>query len=235
MRIEAALFDVFGTVVDWRRGVAKAVRPVLEAEGIALAPEALADAWRAEYEPGMAPIRDGARGYVALDLLHRENLDRALARLGLGARIDRPTREGMTAAWERLPAWPDAVPGIAAMRAERIVAPCSNGSTRLMVRLARFAGLSWDCVLGAEIARSYKPDPAVYLASAAALGLAPQQVAMVAAHNADLAAARALGFRTAFVPRPEEHGAGQRTDLAPEGEWDWVAPDLEALAAEMGR
>ncbi len=235
MRVEAALFDVFGTVVDWRRGVADAVRPVLEAEGIAVAPEALADAWRAEYQPGMAPIRDGVRGYVPLDRLHRENLDRALETLGLGPRIDGAMRERMTAAWERLPAWPDSVPGIAAMRAERIVAPCSNGSIALMVRLARFAGLSWDCVLGAEIARSYKPDPAVYLASAAALGLAPERVAMVAAHNEDLAAAQALGFRTAFVPRPEEHGPGQRSDLVPEGDWDWVAPDLEALAAEIGR
>ncbi len=232
MNLDAAIFDVFGTVVDWRRGVSEAVAPVIADAGLSLAPEDLADAWRAEYEPAMAPIRAGHRPYVALDILHRENLDRALGSVG-GGSIPGAMRDRLTTAWERLPPWPDSLEGLAAMRRAMIVAPCSNGSIALMTRLARFAGLPWDCILGAEIAQSYKPDPRVYLAACAALQLDPGHVVMVAAHNGDLAAARAVGLRTAFVPRPLEHGPGQTTDLAPEGDWDVVAPDLEALAGRL--
>jgi len=231
--VEAAVFDVFGTVVDWRRGVAEAVAPVLARVAPGIAPDGFADAWRDEYQPAMARIRSGRRGYVALDDLHLENLDRVLVRFGLAEAVDAPTRHAMNRAWERLPPWADAVPGLHDLRARTIVAPCSNGSIALMTRLAREAGLPWDCILGADIAAAYKPDPAVYLASAAALRLAPGRVMMVAAHNDDLAAAQALGFRTAFVPRPGEHGAGQTTDLTPAGEWDVIAPDLRALAARL--
>ncbi|GMG82510.1 haloacid dehalogenase type II [Paralimibaculum aggregatum] len=233
MTIEAAIFDVFGTVVDWRRGVAEAVAPAFAARGIALAPERFADAWRAEYQPGMAPIRAGTRGYTPLDVLHRENLDRALVACGLGEIFDGPERDALNTAWEKLPPWPDSVPGIAAMRRRLLVAPCSNGSIALMARLARFGGLEWDAILGAEIAQTYKPEPEVYLRAAAALRLPPGQVVMVAAHNDDLAAARAAGLATAFVPRPAEHGPGQRSDLAPEADWDFVAPEMTALAERL--
>lgn len=233
MTPKAAIFDVFGTVVDWRRGVAEAVAPVLAAKGIAVAPEAFADAWRAEYDPAMARVREGARGYVPLDDLHLENLERVLARLAIAERFTETERREMNRAWEKLPPWPDSVAGLAAIRARRLVAPCSNGSVALMARLARFGGLEWDCILGAETARDYKPNPAVYLASAAALRLAPAEVVMVAAHNGDLRAARAVGLQTAFVPRPGEHGPGQTIDLAPEGDWDFVAEDFPALARQL--
>lgn len=231
--LKAAIFDVFGTVVDWRRGVAEAVRPAFEAKQIALAPELFADAWRREYQPGMEPIRSGQRGYTALDILHRENLDRALAASGLAEAFSAGERDAMNAAWEKLPPWPDAAEGVRQIRSAMLVAPCSNGSIALMVRLARFAGLSWDAILGAEIAGTYKPEPAVYLRSAAALGALPHEVVMVAAHNGDLAAARAAGLATAFVPRPTEHGPGQATDLEPSEEWDFAAPDLPALARRL--
>lgn len=228
--IRAAIFDVFGTVVDWRRGVAEAVAPVLAAKGIEADPHAFADAWRAEYQPAMERIRSGARPYEQLDVLHHENLHRVLSDLGVAARFTEAETWEMNAAWEKLPPWPDSVPGIAAMRERMIVAPCSNGSIALMARLARFGRLGWDCILGADVARAYKPDPRAYLGSAEALRLRPEEVVMVAAHNGDLAAAAALGFPTAFVPRPTEHGAGQTTDLAPTGPWDFVAEDMAALA-----
>jgi 2-haloacid dehalogenase len=234
MQAKAALFDVFGTVVDWRRGVADALAPVFDAKRIRADAHAFADAWRAEYQPAMERVRSGARGYVPLDMLHLENLGRALEAFGLADAVDAAERAALNTAWERLPAWPDAAEGLAALRRGMIVAPCSNGSIALMVRLARHAGLGWDCVLGADIARAYKPDPAVYLASAEALGLAPGEVVMVAEHNDDLAAARALGFRTAFVPRPGEHGPDQTTDLAPAADWDAVAEDLRDLARRLG-
>lgn len=222
--LKALIFDVFGTCVDWRSSVAREVAKVLPDLDAA----AFATAWRAEYDPAMARIRDGGRGYVPLDDLHLENLHRVAAAFGVTA------PDHLNAAWERLDPWPDVVPGLTALKAQRIVAPCSNGSIALMTRLARWGGLPWDCILGAEIARDYKPKPQVYLAACAALRLDPSEVMMVAAHNDDLAAARAAGLATGFVPRPTEHGPGQATDLAPAADWDVVAGDFRDLARRLG-
>jgi 2-haloacid dehalogenase len=180
----------------------------------------------------MERVRSGGRGYVPLDDLHRENLVRVLSVRGVDA--FRPAEITQLArAWERLDAWSDVRPGLRAVKARAIVAPCSNGSIALMTRLARHAGLDWDCVLGADIAKDYKPKPAVYRAACDALRLAPRAVMMVASHNDDLAAARAAGLRTGFIARPYEHGAGQRSDLGPEAEWDVIAGDLRDLAAKL--
>ena len=142
-------------------------------------------------------------------------------------------RDDLNRAWEKLPPWPDSVEGLTRLKSRLAIATCSNGSIALMTWLAKYGGLPWDAVLGAEIAKAYKPQPAVYLASAAALGLAPAEVMMVAAHNGDLAAARACGLKSAFLPRPREHGAGQTSDLQPESAWDVIASDLNDLADQM--
>lgn len=221
--IQALIFDVFGTCVDWRNSVARAVARQLPGVDAT----AFAEAWRAEYDPAMARIRDGGRGYVPLDDLHLENLHRTARKFGVEA------PDSLNTAWERLDPWPDVTDGLNAMRQTRIVAPCSNGSIALMTRLARYAQLPWDCILGAEIAQDYKPKPAVYLASCAALRLPADTVMMVAVHNGDLHAARAAGLKTAFVPRPTEHGPDQTTDLAPDADWDIVADDFNDLAARL--
>jgi 2-haloacid dehalogenase len=218
--MRALFFDVFGTCVDWRTSVRRELRE----HGL---PEELADEWRALYQPQMETVRSGARAWADLDVLHREALDALLTRHGL--RADDP--DELTRAWHRLDPWPDTVPGLTRLKARFIIAPCSNGHIALSVALARHAGLPWDVILGAEIAHAYKPRPAVYEASAAALRLPPREIVMVAAHNGDLQAAQALGFGTAFVPRPAEHGPGQTTDLEPEGEWDVVARDFLELAS----
>ena len=218
----AFLFDVFGTCVDWRRSVAREVERALPG----VDPVAFAVAWRAEYDPSMARIREGNRGYVPLDVLHRENLERVAARFGVAV----PDPEGLTRAWEKLDPWPDVVEGLGALRRSGLIAPCSNGSIALMARLARYAALPWDAIAGADLARGYKPQPEVYRASCAALGLPSSEVIMVAAHNADLFAARAEGLRTAFVARPEEHGSGQEIDLEPESDWTYIARDFKELA-----
>jgi 2-haloacid dehalogenase len=177
----------------------------------------------------MERIRTGNRGYVPLDDLHMENLSAVLARFG--AECSDP--EALNQAWERLAPWPDTVPGLVALKKHHIIAPCSNGSIALMTRLAKHAGLPWDCILGADIARDYKPKASVYLACAAALRLEPSEVDMVAAHNDDLFAARAAGLKTAFVARPTEHGPEQTTDLEPASNWDWIANDFQDLAEQM--
>lgn len=226
----AFLFDIFGTVVDWRSGVAAFAAPFLEERGIALDPFEFADLWRAEYQPAMQRIRSGGRPYVALDTLHLENLDRVLEKTGLNVAFDNKARQALNQAWEHLPPWPDSVQGIARLRDRFIVAPCSNGSIALMTRLARHAGLTWDCILGADIARDYKPRLEVYQACCQALQLPPENVVMVAAHNDDLVAARKAGLATAFIPRPREHGDSQKTDLEPVDSWDMVANSLTELA-----
>ena len=220
--MRALFFDVFGTCVDWRTSI----RRELRRRGL---PEGLADEWRALYQPQMETVRSGAREWVDLDVLHREALDRLLAEHGLTV----ADPDELTRAWHRLDPWPDTVPGLTRLKERCIVAPCSNGHIAQAVNLARFAGLPWDVILGAEIARAYKPRPEAYLASAAALKLAPSEIVMVAAHNGDLRAAQALGFHTAFVPRPTEHGPEQTTDLEPEGDWDVVAGDFLELAEKL--
>lgn len=232
MAIRAAVFDVFGTVVDWRSGVAGEMAGRLRDKGLDHDAGAFADAWRAEYQPAMERIRSGARGYVPLDDLHRENLDRALKATGLETHFDKAERDALNLAWERLPPWADSVAGVAAIRGRVPVATCSNGSIALMVALSRFAGLCWDAILGAEIAQGYKPDPKVYLAAAAALRLEPGEVLMVAAHNSDLDAARAAGLKTAFIPRPDEKGPGLGESRAT-GAWDIIADDLVDLAEKI--
>lgn len=226
---KALIFDVFGTCVDWRKSIAREV-----SDSFATSPNppdalAFADAWRGEYDPAMDRVRNGTRGYVPLDDLHRENLDIVAARFG----VTPPDPAHLSRAWERLSPWPDVPEALETLRKSALIAPCSNGSIALMTHLARHAGLPWDCILGADIARDYKPKPAVYLASCAALRLAPSEVMMVAAHNNDLDAARAAGLQTAFFPRPTEYGPAQTTDLTPEADWDIIATDASDLANRL--
>ncbi|SDL06624.1 haloacid dehalogenase type II [Aliiruegeria lutimaris] len=223
--IEALIFDVFGTCVDWRNSVAREVAAVLpEVDAFAFA-----DAWRGEYDPAMARVRAGNRGYIPLDDLHLENLHIVADRFG----VELADPEALNRAWDKLDPWPDVVVGLNEIRRSRIVAPCSNGSIALITRMARNAGLPWDCVLGADLAHDYKPKPEVYRAACAALRLPPAKVMMVAAHNSDLRAARAQGLATGFVLRPQEHGAQQNTDLLAEDDWDIVAADFHELAARV--
>lgn len=224
MNIRALVFDVFGTLVDWRSGIAREVRTIL---GPAVDAIAFADAWRGEYQPAMEEVRAGTIPFSRLDVLHRRNLDRVIARLQL--QVDEATRAKLNFAWHRLDAWPDVTPALARLRGRFLLAPCSNGNISLMANLARWNGWHWDAILGAEIARDYKPKLEVYRATAAAFDCAPNEVMMVAAHSSDLAAAAQAGLRTGFVARPDEYGPGSG-EHAPSITVDASASDLEALA-----
>jgi len=229
---KALLFDVFGTVVDWRSSVVAGLSAHFANSGVSRDWERFTLDWRGLYQPAMESVRSGARPYVPLDVLHRENLAQLADRDGLD--LDDAALDGLTRLWHRLDPWPDSAKGLARLRADRIVAPLSNGNIALMVALARHGGLIWDAILGAEIARSYKPAPAVYLAAAQALDLPPGACMMVAAHNSDLHAARDLGMQTAFVLRPTEYGPEQTEDLTAEDDWDIVTNGLTGLAAALG-
>jgi 2-haloacid dehalogenase len=230
----ALLFDVFGTCVDWRSGVAREGEALGRRLGISGVDWfAVADAWRDQYQPQMETVRGGKRAWVTLDVLHREALDTVLAAFGLDD-VPAAERDELTLAWHRLDPWPDVVEGLTRLKSRSIIAPCSNGHIALMVTMAKRAGLPWDAILGAEIARAYKPQPSVYLRSAEALGLEPGAVMMVAAHPNDLVAAAGCGLRTAYVPRAAEFGPAGAGDLAPEQEFDLVADDFRDLAARLG-
>ncbi len=231
--VKALIFDVFGTVVDWRGSLIAELAAFGTARGIAADWPALVDAWRGAYVPSMDRVRHGARPWVILDTLHRETLDRLLDEFGI-AGLDDATRASLNRLWHRLRPWPDAVAGLTRLRRRFVIAPLSNGNLALLTNMAKHAGLPWDAVFGADLFRHYKPDPETYLGACTLLDLPPGQVMMVAAHNGDLAAAHALGLATGFVPRPAEHGPGQTRDLTPEGKWDVVAPDFAALAGKLG-
>ncbi|GAA1041338.1 haloacid dehalogenase type II [Virgisporangium ochraceum] len=225
--VQAVLFDTFGTVVDWRTGISTAVR----AHHTGIDADAFADAWRARYQTSMEPVRRGDRPFTTLTRLHRENLTATLDEFGL--RLTPAETDRLNRAWERLPPWPDSVEGLTLVRRHRIIGPLSNGNVGLLARMARHAGLPWDVVIGSDVTRRYKPQPEAYLRAVTLLELEPAQVMLVAAHNDDLAAARAVGLATAFVPRPTEHGPAQTTDLAPGSDWDVVAADLVDLAHRL--
>ena len=234
--VKALVFDVFGTVVDWRSGVARDARAFLARHGQAGAdPFAFADAWRRRYQPAMEQVRSGRRPFTRLDVLHRENLDLVLRDHGIDpAGIAAEELDWLNRAWHRLDPWPDTIPGLIRLRARHFLAPLSNGNILLLANMAKRAGIPWDAVLGAEAAQAYKPQPEAYLRTADILGLQPGEVALVAAHNGDLAAARKAGLKTAFVLRPAEHGPNQTTDTHAEQDWEAVASSFEELADRLG-
>ena len=231
-RLKAVLFDVFGTVVDWRTSVIRQLAAFGAERGLDAEWAAITDDWRGEYQPAMEEVRSGRRAWTPLDALHRESLERVLAHHGL-REVTASELDALTMAWHFLDPWPDAVPGIQTLRTRFTVGTLSNGNTTLLTDMAEHGGLPWDVVLGAETARAYKPRPEAYLRNVAALGLDVDEVMLVAAHNTDLAAATSLGLRTGFVPRPTEYGPGQTRDLRPEGSWDITAPDIGTLAAAL--
>ena len=230
-QIRAVLFDTFGTVVDWRTGVATEIQKFAEGRQLSVNAAKLADAWRAEYQPSMARVRAGKRGYVPLDQLHYENLIVARGNIGIApAGFEERELHELNRAWEHLPAWPDSCAGIDRLRESYIVGPLSNGNTALLLAMAKNAGLRWDLVVGLDLLRTYKPDPAAYLGVASLLRLDPGEVMLVAAHNSDLRAAGEAGLATAFVRRATEHGPGQSTDLTPADDWDVSVEDFTELA-----
>jgi 2-haloacid dehalogenase len=232
--VRAVLFDTFGTVVDWRSGIASAVRVFAADRALTLDPEEFADAWRARYEPAKERVRSGQRPYVSLDTLHRENLDTVLRARDIDPGSFAPGElTSLAAAWHFLPPWPDSVEGIRQVRQHFIVGPLSSGNTALLVDMAKAAGLPWDVILGSDISCAYKPTPDAYRKPAALLGLDPGEVMLVAAHNNDLKGARRAGLATAFIARPTEHGRHQATDLTAADDWDLTAASITDLAGQL--
>jgi len=233
LELKALVFDVFGTVVDWRTSIANEASDQLKNKGFDLNWLAFAEAWRAKYQPSMESVRSGKRGYVRLDILHLENLMEVLEEFKVSG-LSSGDLDYLNRAWHRLEPWPDSVSGLQRLKKKFIIGTMSNGNVALMVNMAKHSGLPWDVILGAEPAQAYKPDPKTYLTGVDWLGLQPDEVLMCAAHNNDLVAARNQGLKTAFIARPREYGKDQSVDIEAEYEFDFITTDMNDLADQLG-
>jgi 2-haloacid dehalogenase len=230
--VKALVFDIFGTVVDWRGGVAREAERILKPLGHTLDWFAFAEAWRKLYGSSMEQVRSGKRAFVKLDILHRESLETIRTQFKL-PKLEESTLAELNLAWHKLEAWPDVGPAFARLHKKFLMAPCSNGNIAMMANMARHNDLQWDAILGAEIAQDYKPKASVYLKSCEALNLNPAQVMMCAAHSGDLAAAQKLGMRTGHIARPNEGGPGVG-ETQPKGSFDIAAKDFNDFAEKLG-
>lgn len=231
--IRALTFDVFGTVVDWRGGIAREAENMLAPKGVSLDWGAFANAWREQYQPAMAVVREGRRGYVVMDQLHREMLEAALEKFGI-TNLSEPEKHTLTMGWRRLDPWPDVIEGMDRLKANFALAALSNGNVALVLAMAKRAGIPWDTILGSQLVGTYKPDAAIYDSAPRFLDVAPQQIMMVACHPWDLDAAKARGLRTAYVHRPLEWGPGTERPLPEAGTYDVIVHSFTELADAMG-
>jgi len=231
--VKAFIFDVFGTVVDWRGSIIRQCEDFGRVKGIEADWPAFADAWRGRYRPYMNKVRTGELPWTNLDALHRMGLEDVLKEFEISGLSDGEKAE-MNFFWHFLRPWSDSVAGLYRLKNRYIIAPMSNGNIRLMTDMAKYSGLPWDCILGAEVARHYKPDPESYLTAVELLGLRPEQVVMTAAHQPDLMSAQKTGVKTAFVPRPMEHGPDRTPDPTPDPSFNVVASSFVDLAAKVG-
>ena len=231
-KVQALVFDVFGTVVDWRSTIQREGEQLGKSKGLEVDWARFADAWRAGYAPAMDRVRRGELPWTPLDRLHRMILDELLEKFEI-RNLTEPEKANFNRVWHRLSPWPDSIGGLTRLRRKFILATLSNGNVALLVNMAKHAGLPWDCVFSAELVKHFKPAPEVYQMAADLLDLKPAEVMMVAAHKDDLRAAPKVGLRTAFVPRPLEHGPGRSADPGPHTGFDIVAPDFFDLAAQL--
>ncbi len=232
--VKALVFDVFGTVVDWRSSITREGEKLGKRKGVTTVDwEEFADAWRGGYGPSMNLVRTGELPWTRIDDLHRMVLDELLEKFGIEG-LTEEEKVDFNKAWHRLDGWPDSAAGLTRLKTRYVIGTLSNGNVALLTNMAKHAGLPWDCILSAELAKHYKPDPEAYLMAADILGLEPSQVMMSAAHKGDLKAARAQGLKTAFIPRPGEHGPRREIDTSSEDWIDVVATDFNDLAAKMG-
>jgi 2-haloacid dehalogenase len=231
--VKALVFDVFGTVVDWRSSIIREVEALFGAKGIAVDRAAFADDWRRGYQPAMHRVRTGALSWTKIDALHRMILDELLEKYRIAV-LSEGEKEHLNRAWHRLQPWPDAVQGLERLKRRFIIGTLSNGNMALLVNMAKHARLPWDVVLSAELAHHYKPDPEAYRMVPAMLDLPPAAVMLVAAHPNDLAAAAKEGLKTGYVPRPLEWGPAGKPHAPSDTRFDVVAADFNELAASLG-
>ncbi len=232
--VKALTFDVFGTVVDYRGSIIREGERINRTKGLDVDWAAFADAWRARYRPSMDRVMQETLSWTTLDSLHRQSLDELLLQFEISDRFTEEEKDQLNRVWHRLQPWPDAIPGLTHLRKRFILATLSNGNIALLVNMAKYSALPWDCILSAELAQAYKPDPRAYQMAINLLGLRNHEVMMVAAHQEDLRAAQAQGMQAAFIPRPLERGPHNVPDLTPDPAFQVMAIGFMDLAQQLG-
>lgn len=233
MAVKAMVFDTFGTVVDWRGSIMEEGRAWGKDKGLQVDWARFADRWRAGYAPAMEKVRKAERPWTKLDDLHRELLEDLLKEFHING-LTEAEKDHWNRVWHRLKPWPDSVAGLTRLKKKYVIAPLSNGNVALLTNMAKHAGLPWDLILSAELARHYKPDRETYLTGVDLLGLKPEETMMCAAHTGDLRAARSFGLKTGFIHRPNEYGPARQADKAARGDFDVVSADILDLASQLG-
>jgi 2-haloacid dehalogenase len=232
--IKALTFDVFGTVVDYRGTIIREGERLNRTKGLSVDWAKFADEWRGRYRPSMERVMRGELPWTNLDGLHRMSLDELLLEFQIADHFNEQEKDHLNRVWHRLQPWPDAIPGLTHLRKRFILATLSNGNVALLTNMAKYSALPWDCILSAELAQAYKPDPRAYQMATRLLSLQSHEVMMVAAHEEDLLAAKAQGLQTAFVPRPLEHGRDYKEKITSYSSFDIVASDFMDLAEQLG-
>jgi 2-haloacid dehalogenase len=232
--VRALVFDTWGTVVDWRSSILDELGELCDRKSLDLDRERFLNDWSAAYKPGKEKVNNGQWPWTQVSEIYWCALRGLLPKYTALRELTDSELEHLNRAWTRTRPWRDSVQGLTRLKRKYVISTLSNGDFAWLVGIAKFAGLPFDCIITAENARRYKPEPAAYLTAVQLLGCSTNQVMMVAAHNYDLRAARELGMQTAFIPRPSEFGPDQTSDLCAEESWDIVARDLEDLAAQMG-
>ncbi len=211
---KAILFDVFGTVVDWRKSIILELELFFKQKSLEVDCANIADLWRGEYVPSMDSVRKGEIEWKNLDELHFNSITKIFIELGIKGITKKEIKE-LIFAWHRLSPWPDSVEGLLALKENYIIGTLSNGNVSLLTNMAKYSGLSWDIIFSAEHFKHYKPDQEVYIGASKMLDIDPCQIMLVAAHNSDLFAAKNCGYLTTFLARTNEYGFKQKTDLYP--------------------
>lgn len=231
--VKLLVFDTFGTVVDWRSVIIEEGEQLSKAKGLKVNWAAFADEWRGAYGPSMNRVRRGELPWTKLDVLHRMSLDTLLVKHDIASAFTEPEKVHLNRVWHRGRPWPDSVPGLTRLKTRFVIAPLSNGNISLLTNMAKAGGIPWDCILGAELVRHYKPDPEAYLSPAQFFDLTPPEVMMVAAHQTDLQGPKKLGLRTAYVHRPYEGGSAGSSQMPAAGSFDLIATDMRELAGKL--
>ncbi|MGA2961702.1 MAG: haloacid dehalogenase type II [Candidatus Korobacteraceae bacterium] len=231
--VKVLIFDTWGTVVDWRGSVLDELCAFGQRKELKIDWEAFLEEWRSAYGPAKEKVNSGELPWTTMDVFYRQALVQLLGKYNIKG-LDEGDIEHLNRAWTKTRPWPDSVAGLTLLKRRYILSPLSNASFAWLIDIARFAGLPFDCIISSENAHWYKPRPEVYLTAVNLLGRKPEQVMLVAAHNYDLRAARSLGLRTGFIPRPMEFGPHQSQDFQAEESWDVIAEDMIDLARKMG-
>jgi len=231
--VKALVFDTFGTVVDWRGSIIEEGKAWGTSKGITVDWARFADRWRAGYAPSMEKVRKGEMPWTNLDQLHRALLEQLLIEFHMEG-LSEEEKDHWNRVWHRLKPWPDSVVGLTRLKKKYTISPLSNGNVALLADMGKHAGLPWDLILSAELARHYKPDREAYLTAVSLLELKPEEVMMCAAHSSDLMAARSFGLRTGFIHRPKEYGPTRKADDAKPGDFDVVSSSILDLASQLG-